>query len=77
MKELREMPADQRQKRLYELNVELLKLKALVKAGGSMENPAKIREIRRAIARIKTVNNQRVAKEVTSNADSHEERAET
>jgi len=74
---LREMPADQRQKRLYELNVELLKLKALVKAGGSMENPAKIREIRRAIARIKTVNNQRVAKEVTSNADSHEERTET
>jgi large subunit ribosomal protein L29 len=75
MKELREMPADQRQKRLHELSVELLKLKALVKAGGSMENPARIREIRRAIARIKTVNNQGVAKEGASNADSPKERA--
>ena len=76
-RELREMPEDQRQKKLYELNVELLKLKALIKAGGSVENPARIREIRRAIAQIKTINRERAAKEGTSDANSSKKRSKT
>ena len=32
-----------------------MKLRAVVKAGGSVENPARIRELRRAIARLLTI----------------------
>ena len=34
---------------------ELAKLRAMIKIGGSIENPSRVREIRRAIARILTV----------------------
>jgi ribosomal protein L29 len=34
-----------------------MKLRAMSKAGGALENPSRIREIRRAIARILTVEN--------------------
>ncbi|MEM2093680.1 MAG: 50S ribosomal protein L29 [Candidatus Bathyarchaeia archaeon] len=60
IKEIREMTEEQRAERLSELQVELMKLKALSKAGGAVENPARIREIRRAIARILTVQKERL-----------------
>ena len=77
MKEIRGLSPDQRDKRLSELNIELLKLKAMVKAGGSVENPARIREIRRTIARIKTVDNEKAAKEGISNANNPKNRLKT
>jgi len=58
VREVREMTAEQRAERLSELQVELTKLRATSKAGGAMENPMRIREIRRAIARILTVENE-------------------
>jgi len=58
VKEIREMTGEQRAERLSELQVELTKLRAMAKAGGAMENPMRIREIRRAIARILTVENE-------------------
>ncbi len=58
IKELREMTDAQRLERLSELRAELTKLRAMSKAGGAMENPSRIREIRRAIARILTVQNE-------------------
>jgi large subunit ribosomal protein L29 len=57
IKEIREMNSEQRAERLSELRVELMKLRAMSKAGGALENPSRIREIRRAIARILTVEN--------------------
>ena len=57
-KEIREMTKEQRVERLSELQAELIKLRAMSKAGGAMENPTRIREIRRAIARILTVENE-------------------
>ncbi len=54
-KEIREMTREQRVERLSELQAELIKLRAMSKAGGAMENPTRIREIRRAVARILTV----------------------
>jgi len=58
MKEIRRMSREEREKRLNELRAELAKLRTMVKAGGAVEKPARIREIRRTIARILTVNNE-------------------
>ncbi|MCS7115446.1 MAG: 50S ribosomal protein L29 [Nitrososphaerota archaeon] len=55
VKEIREMSAEERKKRLNEFRTELLKLKTMVKAGGGVENPARMRELRKAIARILTI----------------------
>ena len=55
MKEIREMKPEERLKRLRELRVELSKLRTTVESGGTVENPARIKEIRRTIARILTV----------------------
>lgn len=57
-KEIREMPQDQRVQRLSELRTELSKLRTMSKAGGAFENPSRIREIRNAIARIMTIENE-------------------
>lgn len=53
--EIRKMRAGRRQERLKELKGELLRLRTMVKAGGSIENPRRIREIKREIARILTI----------------------
>lgn len=55
VKEIREMSPEERRKKLNEFRTELLRLKTMVKAGGTVENPARIRELRRAIARILTI----------------------
>ncbi len=55
VKEIREMPPEKRAEKLMELRAELLRLKTMIKAGGSVENPARIKQLRRAIARILTV----------------------
>ncbi|HDI07423.1 MAG TPA: 50S ribosomal protein L29 [Candidatus Bathyarchaeota archaeon] len=54
-KDIREMSPKERRKKLQELRTELMRLKTMVKAGGAIENPARIREIRKAIARILTI----------------------
>ncbi|MEM1586253.1 MAG: 50S ribosomal protein L29 [Candidatus Bathyarchaeia archaeon] len=58
VKEIRKMSRDEREKRLAELRAELARLKMMVKAGGAVDKPARMREIRRAIARILTVNSE-------------------
>ena len=52
--EIRRMSREDRLKRLAELRAELTRLRAQARRG-MLENPARIREIRRAIARILTV----------------------
>ena len=54
MREIREMNREEKLKKLRELELELLKLRTLVRSGGAIENPGQIRQIRRDIARIKT-----------------------
>jgi len=58
MKDLRAMSPEDRKKRLTELRTELMRLRTMVKAGGAPESPSQIREIRRTIARILTVENE-------------------
>jgi len=55
MGEIREMPLDERMRRLEELRTELSKLRTMISAGGSVENPGRVRALRRTIARLLTV----------------------
>ncbi len=53
--EIRDMTPPERQAELEELETELLNAKAIKAAGGAPENPGRLGELRRTIARIKTI----------------------
>lgn len=53
--EIRKMNADERQEELDKLKLELIRERGIASAGGAPENPGRIKEIRRTIARIKTI----------------------
>ena len=57
-RELKQMLPEERSKKLSELKTELSRLRTTVSSGGTVENPSRIREIRRAIARILTLESQ-------------------
>ncbi|MFH0897837.1 MAG: 50S ribosomal protein L29 [Candidatus Bathyarchaeota archaeon] len=61
LKEIREMPSEKRVDKLIELQGELSRLRAMIKVGGSIENPSRVREIKKAIAKILTVENEEKA----------------
>lgn len=71
MKEINDMSEETRLNKLVDLRAELARLKTMVNAGGAVENPTRIRELRKTIARILTVEgqnklqNQNVKKEPT------------
>ena len=58
VKEIRDMPSEERMKKLGELRTEVLRLKTMIKAGGTVEDPARVRELRKTIARILTIENE-------------------
>lgn len=53
--EIRDMTPAERQAELEDLETELLNSRAVQAAGGAPENPGRIKELRRTIARIKTI----------------------
>jgi len=53
--EIRDMTPAEREVELEELETELLNAKSLQAAGGVPEDPSKLKKLRRAIARIKTI----------------------
>lgn len=53
--ELRDMTPPERQAELENLETELLNEQAIQAAGGAPENPGRIGELRRTIARIRTI----------------------
>lgn len=53
--EIRDMSVEEMRAKLRELRAELTRARATAAAGGSLENPARIRELRRAIARVLTI----------------------
>lgn len=55
LKEIREMSSEKRVEKLNELQAELARLRAMIKVGGSIENPSRVKELKRAVARILTV----------------------
>lgn len=54
-RELKQMLPEEREKKLTELRTELVHLRTMVASGGTVENPSRIREIRRTIARLLTI----------------------
>jgi large subunit ribosomal protein L29 len=58
MKEIDAMTPEAREQRLIDLRVELARIRTMVKAGGAVENPTRIRQLRKTIAKILTVQNE-------------------
>lgn len=58
IRDIRKMSSEDRGKRLGELQTELVRLKTMIKAGGAIENPARVSELRKTIARIITIENE-------------------
>ncbi|HPR66948.1 MAG TPA: 50S ribosomal protein L29 [Methanothrix sp.] len=57
--ELRNMSPEELGEELEKLKSELIRERGLVVSGGAPENPGRIREIKRSIARIKTIQKER------------------
>jgi large subunit ribosomal protein L29 len=53
--EIRDMNIEELRAKLDELRSELARERSIAAAGGSLENPGRLRELRRTIARIKTI----------------------
>ena len=58
LKEINGMSSEERTKKLSELRAELSRLRTMISAGGAVENPARIRELRKTIAQILTIENE-------------------
>ncbi len=58
MKEIHSMSAEDRNKKLSELRAELSRMRTMISAGGAVENPTRVREIRKTIAQLLTVENE-------------------
>ncbi len=61
--DLRNMNPNERQEELEKLKMELIRERAIASAGGAPENPGRINEIRKTIARIKTIQCDKFVKE--------------
>lgn len=57
--EIRDLSIEEMDEKLAELRVELLRQKSMIASGGAPENPGRIKEIRRTIARILTIKTQK------------------
>jgi large subunit ribosomal protein L29 len=55
IRDIRAMSFEERREKLVEIQTELARLETMVKAGGSIDNPSRIRELRKTIARILTI----------------------
>jgi large subunit ribosomal protein L29 len=58
MKEITAMSSEDRTKKLSELKAELSRLRTMISAGGAVENPMRVRELRKTIAQILTIENE-------------------
>ena len=77
MKDLNSMSQEDRAKKLAEFRAELSRLRTMVSAGGAIENPTRIREIRKAIAQVLTVENEKkIAEEKTASKKTKKKRKE-
>ncbi|MCZ7362493.1 MAG: 50S ribosomal protein L29 [Candidatus Methanoperedens sp.] len=55
VEEIRTMNNIEKQEELDKLKLELIRERAITSAGGAPDNPGRIKEIRKTIARIKTI----------------------
>lgn len=55
IRDVRGMSSEERAKKVSDLRTELARLRTMVRAGGAVENPARIRALRKAIAKLLTI----------------------
>lgn len=55
VREINNMSSEDRSKKLVELRAELSRLRTMIRAGGAVENPARITDLRKTIAKILTI----------------------
>lgn len=61
--EIRKMGENKMEEKLEELKTELMKIETTVGSGGIPENPGKVKEIKKTIARIKTIKKEKESEE--------------
>ena len=59
VKEINALSTEDRATKLADLRIELARMRTMVNAGGAVENPTRIRELRRTIAQILTIQNEK------------------
>ena len=59
VKDINALSIEDRSKKLLDLRIELTRIRTMVNAGGAVENPTRIRELRRTIAQILTIQNEK------------------
>ncbi len=62
-REIKQMLPEERNKKVTELRAELTTIRTMVKSGGTVDNPARIRQLRRTVARLLTAEHQPAKKE--------------
>ncbi|HEY4674879.1 MAG TPA: 50S ribosomal protein L29 [Candidatus Bathyarchaeia archaeon] len=55
VKEIRDMSSEERLARLNEFRTEYARLKTMIRAGGTVESPGRVGELRKTVARILTI----------------------
>ncbi len=58
VKEIVDMSSEDRAKKLSELRAEMARMRTMIRAGGAVENPARITQLRKTIARVLTIENE-------------------
>jgi len=76
IKEIRDMSSEQRMDRLDEFRTELVRLKTMIRAGGNVDNPARVRELRKAIAKILTIETEQKLEQAKEKEEEKEEKQE-
>jgi large subunit ribosomal protein L29 len=59
VKEINALSVEDRASKLADLRIELARIRTMVNAGGAVENPTRIRNLRRTIAQILTIQNEK------------------
>jgi len=54
---MKQMLPEERKKKISELRAELTTIRTSVKSGGTVENPSRVKELRRTVARLLTAEN--------------------
>ena len=59
VKEINALSTEDRDNKLLDLRIELARIRTMINAGGAVENPTRVRELRRSIAQILTIENEK------------------
>jgi large subunit ribosomal protein L29 len=58
LKEIAAMSTEDRANKLYDLRAELARIQTMINAGGRVDNASRVRELRKTIAQILTIQNE-------------------